>query len=74
MRVGVKVVSGAKKEAVEEVNGTWLKVSVKEKPKHGAANARVIKLVAKHLKVPVKVVRIVRGHRTPSKILEVATR
>ena len=71
MQISVRVVAGAKREAVEALSKSRLKILVKQKPEHGAANARVVELVARHFKVPAKAVRIVRGHKTPSKILEV---
>lgn len=69
--LSVRVTTGAKKEKVEELKNGRLKVYVKAKPKQGAANARVIELVAAYYKVPATRVRIVRGHKTPSKILEI---
>ena len=72
MQVNVRVTAGAKKEKVEALSEMRLKISVKQKAKEGAANARVLELVAAHYKVPIKKVHIVRGHKRPSKILEIA--
>jgi len=71
MQISVKVAAEAKKEGVEALTNNRFKISVKAKPEHGAANKRVIELVAAYFKVPTKKVRIIRGHKTPSKILEV---
>ena len=49
-------------------------MSVKAKAEGGAANARVLELVARHYKVQAKKVCIVRGRKSPSKILEVGSR
>ncbi|OGC84876.1 hypothetical protein A3F55_00125 [Candidatus Adlerbacteria bacterium RIFCSPHIGHO2_12_FULL_53_18] len=72
MQISVKVAAGAKREAIEALKNNRFKISVKQKPEHGAANKRVVELVAAHFGVPVKKVRIIKGHKTPSKILDVA--
>lgn len=71
MQVTVRVTAGAKKEGVEALPNNRFKVAVKPKAAQGAANKRVVELIAAHFSVPVKKVRIVRGHKTPSKILAV---
>ncbi|MDP4020588.1 MAG: DUF167 domain-containing protein [Candidatus Adlerbacteria bacterium] len=71
MQIRVRVMAGAKKEGIEALPNNRLKIAVKQKAAQGAANARVVALVAAHFKVPAKKVRIIRGHKTPSKILEV---
>jgi len=74
MRVSVRVTTGAKREGVKVLAGGRLHVSVKAKAEAGAANARVIEMVSEHCNVPAKKVHIVRGHKTPAKILEVGSR
>lgn len=73
MQVSVRVVAGAKKEKVEALPNNRLKISVKQKPEQGVANARVIELVAEHFKIAPQKVRIVKGHKSPSKILEIGS-
>ena len=71
MQLSVKVTAGVKKEGIEALPNNRFKILVKAKAEQGAANERVIELVAAHFKVPARKVRIIRGHKTPSKILEV---
>ena len=71
MHVKVRVRAGAGKGAFEIVSDTSFRISVREKAAMNAANRRVVELVARHFRVPVKAVRIVRGHRSPSKLLSV---
>ncbi|MBP9711331.1 MAG: DUF167 domain-containing protein [Candidatus Pacebacteria bacterium] len=71
MQVSVRVTAGASKEKVEALSDTRLKIAVKQKAEAGLANARVVELVAKHFGVPVKTVRIVKGHKAPSKIFKI---
>ena len=71
MQVSIKVVAGAKKEGIESLPNSRFKISVKQKPAQGAANKRVVELIAAHFKIPVKKIHIIRGHKTPSKLLEI---
>lgn len=72
MYVKVRVKTGQKKERVAEgAKGTFA-ISVKEKAERNSANARIIKIIAEKLGVPVKKVRIISGHHAPSKLLFVA--
>ena len=69
MFVKVRVRADTKKEEVKALSNTHFEISVKEKPLQNLANKRVVELVARHFKIPAKAVRIVSGHRSPSKIL-----
>jgi len=70
MRVQIKVIPNAKKEAVEEKDGV-LVVRVKAVPEKGKANEAVVKLLAKHFKVAKNEVKIVRGMAGRNKIVEI---
>ena len=67
--IHVKVIAGAKKESFVKKTKDHFNISVKEKAEHNMANKRVIELVAEYFKVPVSKVRIINGHRHPSKLL-----
>ena len=69
--IKVRVKTGQKKESVLEASKTSFQISVKEKAERNSANARIIKIIAARLGVPVKTVRIINGHHTPSKLLSV---
>ena len=71
MYVHVKVAAGASKESFSQKKKSvdHFEVSVREKAERNGANNRVLMLVASHFKVPVAKVRIVNGHRHPSKLL-----
>lgn len=74
MYIKAQVVAGSRKESfVEEGHARFL-IAVREKAAANAANKRVVALIAEHLGVPVKAVRIVNGHHSPSKILDVDDR
>lgn len=61
--------AGVKKESFKQKSGDHFEISVKEKAERNMANTRVLELMAEHLKVPKSKVRIVNGHRHPSKLL-----
>ena len=73
MYIKARVKTGAKRASLKVVSPSVFEVSVREKPERNQANARVIALVAAHLKVPAKNVRIVRGQHSPSKMLLILT-
>ena len=71
MYINVRVIAGAKREVVEPLSDSRLKISVKEPAERNLANRRVTELVARHLQVPVTKVRLLNGHTSPSKIFSV---
>lgn len=71
MQVHVRVRANARRETFEVVSPASFRVSVREKALENAANRRVVKLVALHFKVLKSRVRIMRGHRAPSKVLTI---
>ena len=71
MYIHIKVTAGARKESFKKKSEDHFEISVKEKAERNMANTRVLELVAKYFKVPLKKVRIVNGHRHPSKLIVV---
>lgn len=69
--IHAKVTAGAKKESLKQKNKDHFLISVKEKAERNLANKRVIELVAEYFKVPVPSVRIINGHKNPSKLIVV---
>ena len=65
----VKVLAGAKKESLKQKSKDHFEVSVREKAEHNLANKRVLELLASYFKLPVSKVRIINGHRHPSKLI-----
>ncbi|MCI0342942.1 MAG: DUF167 domain-containing protein [Planctomycetales bacterium] len=72
MRLEVKVVPGASRDEVAGWLGAALKVRVTAPPERGKANAAVEELLADALGLPRRSVRVVAGHGTPRKAVEVA--
>jgi uncharacterized protein YggU (UPF0235/DUF167 family) len=71
MYIHAKVTPGAKKETFKQKSEDHFEISVKEKAERNMANWRVIGIIAEHFRVPAGKVRIVNGHRSPSKLLVV---
>lgn len=71
MEVKVRVRAGARRERLEMLATQELQISVREKAEGNAANRRAIELVALHFKLPKSHVRIVRGHRSPLKLMSI---
>jgi uncharacterized protein (TIGR00251 family) len=69
MYIKVKVVTKAKKEKVEEVAVDHLEIWVKEPAENNRANERILEII--RAKYPRRMVRIVSGHHSPSKIMSV---
>lgn len=71
MYIKVKVTPGAKKELFRPVSEDSFVVSVREPAERNRANARVRELVGEYFGVSSGKVRLVSGHRSPSKIFSV---
>ena len=67
--IHVKVSAGVSKESFVKKSENHFEISVREKAQRNLANTRVLQLVADHFKVPLNKVRIVNGHRHPSKLI-----
>lgn len=70
MRIFVKVKAKTKEEKVEKIDESHCAVWVKEEAKQGRANAAVIKALAGHFQKRPSAVRIVAGHASRQKIVE----
>lgn len=74
MLLHVKVTADAKKDSVTRKNDTSYIVTVKEEAKDNMANRKMLALLAEELNVPTAAIRLITGHHTPSKIVEVLGR
>ncbi|MBU0758859.1 MAG: DUF167 domain-containing protein [Candidatus Omnitrophica bacterium] len=70
-RVEIKVITRARKEAVEKIGEDSYRVKVFVPPEKGKANKRVIGLAAKEFGVRKNSVRIVSGESSNKKIIEI---
>lgn len=70
MRINVKVIANAKKDAVEDAGGE-LRVHLRAPAVEGKANRALTELLARHYNVKKKDIRIVRGEKSRLKVVEV---
>jgi uncharacterized protein YggU (UPF0235/DUF167 family) len=71
MLIHVKVITESKKESVLQKSPVAFVVSVRTSPIRNQANVRMLLLLANFLGIKVSCLKIITGHHTPSKILEV---
>lgn len=69
MYIHIKVKTTQRKEIIEKLDDTHLVISVKEKPERNLANTRIIEICKELYKA--KVVRIISGVHSPSKLLSI---
>lgn len=69
MKISVKVKAKAKEERLEKPGEGVFAVWVKEPAQKGKANLAVVRVVAKHFKVPQDKVRIVSGLSSRQKVV-----
>lgn len=70
MKILIKVAPNSKIEEVIKDSDKLL-VRVKEPPKEGKANKAVIRLLAKHFKVPQNSIRVISGLGSKNKVIEI---
>jgi len=70
LKIPVKVKPGSTSEGISREGHSFL-VKVKEPPREGKANQAAIKLLAAYFGVPKSQVRILSGHRSRNKIVEI---
>jgi len=71
MFIRIKVFPGSKKEEVIEKSENSFEVKIREKPKRGEANKRLILVLASYFKVPKSKIRLIKGFRQRTKIFEI---
>lgn len=74
MRIKVRVTTNAKKAEVIEVAPDEYKVRVNAKPVSGAANIRLIEILAEHFNVSFGAIRMISGATSREKVVEIVGR
>lgn len=70
MRYHIAVKLGASGLTIE---GDEIEVGIKSEPERGKANRELVKKLAEHFGVPVQNVRIVSGHTSRKKLVDILT-
>ena len=71
MRINVKAKPNAYEEKVEKISDSEFAVSVKEPPVNGLANRAIIKALADYFGISQLRIRIISGHTSRQKIIEI---
>lgn len=69
--LNVKVVPGARRSEVAGRYGEGVKIRVAAPPEDGRANRALIETLAEALGVKPASIRVVRGHTSPQKVVEI---
>lgn len=70
MKIFVRVKLNSKEEKVEQIDFNHFQISVKEAPIKGAANKAIIKALSEYFKIPKLNIKIISGHKSRQKIIE----
>ncbi len=70
MRYAITVKPGSSQEKIIETNEGELIIYLRSKAHDGEANNALIKLLSKYYKVPKTSIKIIRGAKSKSKIIE----
>lgn len=71
MKIFVKAKPNAREEKVEQTGEIHFTVAVKEPPVGGKANEAIIKALSEYFKIPKSQVRIISGHTSRQKVVNV---
>ena len=72
--IHVRVIPGARKEVIEEIRPSYLRVKVQEPPEKGKANDRVVELLAEYYRLPESNIVLKRGARSRDKVFGIVQR
>ncbi len=73
MYIRVHVIPGARKEYVERKDEMTYYIAVKEPRERNMANIRVRELLAQSLGISTSAIKLLTGHRSPTKLFVVET-
>lgn len=71
MKINVQAHPVASEERIDQIDETTFAVWVREPPRQGRANAAIIQALAAHFKVAPSRVRILTGHTSRYKVVEI---
>ena len=71
MYIKVRVVTGAPKEVIQKTEYDLIEMYIREPAERNLANKRVLEIIRSMY--PGEAVRLIKGHHSPSKIIEVCT-
>lgn len=70
MYIKIRVIPSSKREVINKIDEENYEIKVKQEPKNNAVNKRLIEIMRDVYK-QAKIIRIISGHRSPSKIISI---
>jgi uncharacterized protein (TIGR00251 family) len=70
-RLHIKVKPNAKNPSITKISETEFRAAVRAAPQNGEANQELLELLAQYLRVPKSTIKVLRGHASRSKIIEI---
>ena len=71
MKITIRAKPGAKANRIEDLGSGVFVVSVTERPVEGKSNLAIIELLSEYFDVPKSNVKIISGHTSKQKIIEI---
>lgn len=71
MFIKIKVFPNSKKSEIVKRAEDSFSVFVKSKAKENQANCEMLELMSKYLNIPISKIRIIKGSKEPSKIIQI---
>ncbi|MES2314943.1 MAG: DUF167 domain-containing protein [Patescibacteria group bacterium] len=70
MYIKVRVITGAPKEVIQKIEDDHIEMYLRQPPERGLANKRILEIMCSMY--PNRAVKIVNGHHSPSKLIEIS--
>ena len=71
MLLKLKIKTNSKENKIEKLKDDEFRIFVKAKPEQGMANQKVLELLSEYLHIPKQKISLIKGHTSPSKIVEI---
>ena len=69
-RISIMVQPNSRSAAITKIGESEFRAAVREPARDGKANQALVELLARHFGIPKSTIRIVRGHSSRRKIIE----
>jgi len=69
--IQIKIIPNASRNEIEELDKSKLKIHLRAKAEDGKANMQLIELLTEHFGVRKSQIRILKGHKSREKIVEI---
>lgn len=71
MLLKLKIKTNSKENKIEKLKDDEFRIFVKAKPEQGMANQKALELLSEYLQIPKQKISLIKGHASPSKIVQI---